>query len=770
MHWNKLKKFTAAILAVTVLTGSASAAVVGSNLKKSLLTVAGSARVETGAYYSESAKSKQTEHVLTYEPNDALIPMVAYGDTLYGRSALDYVTSWVQNQGNTVVAALNGSFFDMNTGIPYGLVVTDGILRTSGDLDAVGFRADGSIVLGKPTLQVRAALGGASASVSVHYNKALTKAAGMVLYSGDYDAYTKSTVDSYNVVLTPETDKLSLNGTVSAKVNYTGECESCEIPAGSFVLSMATETDYTYSLGLLKALKKGDTISIQTSTTDDWADVRYACAGGEYLVQNGAAATAFTLDSALRRTGRTAIGLKADGSAVFYTIDGLQSGYSMGLTLAELAARMKELGCVTALNFDGGGSTILSAQYPGYSGTSQLSSPSDGKQRKCANFIFLTMPTRAAQNAQLLHLYPYNAVALPNAQIKITPKASDSAYYAASVPQEITYTAENGEMDGNVLTAGTVGVATVSAVSADGASSGSVAVQVIETPSAISIKSGTAVVNGTTVTVAAGETLDFSAAASFNTFDVYASDHSFTWALSDAAVGTVDEKGLFTAAEIYADKTAELTVSCGARSVKAEIHVTAKHSPFTDLQGHWAEEPVDVLYEKGVLTGSKNPDGALVFKPDNAMTRQEFAVALVRFVGVDTAAYDAVVLPFADADKIDSWAVPAMKAAYGLGYISGSSEGGVLKANPRSTISRQETMTILARTQTLGAARDSLAAFSDADTVAAWALDAVQAMVAQGVISGSNGRLEPTGKVTRAQVAKMLYSLPAAQPEQADQP
>ena len=32
-------------------------------------------------------------------------------------------------------------------------------------------------------------------------------------------------------------------------------------------------------------------------------------------------------------------------------------------------------------------------------------------------------------------------------------------------------------------------------------------------------------------------------------------------------------------------------------------------------------------------------------------------------------------------------------------------------------------------------------------------------MLQAGIISGSNGKLNPTGKVTRAQVAKMLYQL-----------
>ena len=68
-------------------------------------------------------------------------------------------------------------------------------------------------------------------------------------------------------------------------------------------------------------------------------------------------------------------------------------------------------------------------------------------------------------------------------------------------------------------------------------------------------------------------------------------------------------------------------------------------------------------------------------------------------------------------------------------------------------------MTILGRTQERGYAEDPLSAFSDGASVASWAKGYVGAMVSRGVISGSNGRLNPGGTVTRGQVAKMLYGL-----------
>lgn len=60
----------------------------------------------------------------------------------------------LEEQGYSMVAGINGSFFDRATGIPYGIVVTNSILRSGGAANAVGFLADGSALIGDPTVAV----------------------------------------------------------------------------------------------------------------------------------------------------------------------------------------------------------------------------------------------------------------------------------------------------------------------------------------------------------------------------------------------------------------------------------------------------------------------------------------------------------------------------------------------------------------------------------------------------------------------------------------
>lgn len=67
----------------------------------------------------------------------------------------------------------------------------------------------------------------------------------------------------------------------------------------------------------------------------------------------------------ITRASRTAIGIKADGTVVMLMVDGRQAPYSVGMTMAEVAAAMETLGCVQAVNLDGGGSSTFATQREG---------------------------------------------------------------------------------------------------------------------------------------------------------------------------------------------------------------------------------------------------------------------------------------------------------------------------------------------------------------------------------------------------------------------
>lgn len=92
--------------------------------------------------------------------------------------------------------------------------------------------------------------------------------------------------------------------------------------------------------------------------------VRTAVGGGPVLMQNGE--VSISNNEELRFAGkaindrhpRTAMGYTADNKLVVFVCEG-RAENAAGLSLIQLAKVMKEIGCVEALNLDGGGSTCM---------------------------------------------------------------------------------------------------------------------------------------------------------------------------------------------------------------------------------------------------------------------------------------------------------------------------------------------------------------------------------------------------------------------------
>ena len=90
----------------------------------------------------------------------------------------------------------------------------------------------------------------------------------------------------------------------------------------------------------------------------------------------------------------------------------------------------------------------------------------------------------------------------------------------------------------------------------------------------------------------------------------------------------------------------------------------------------------------------------------------------------------------------------------------GTFQGADGKLNPTGAITREEAFTVLARAFGLeDGSNSALNAFSDSDTVSDWARGSVAALVAGGYVSGANGKLNPKSSITRAEFAQVMYTL-----------
>ena len=91
--------------------------------------------------------------------------------------------------------------------------------------------------------------------------------------------------------------------------------------------------------------------------------------------------------------------------------------------------------------------------------------------------------------------------------------------------------------------------------------------------------------------------------------------------------------------------------------------------------------------------------------------------------------------------------------------MNGKLSDDVLKFDPEGSITRQEAMTVIGRLTETGYEKSDLSEFSDKDKVASWAYDYVCTLVKMGIISGSDGKLDPEGNITREQAAKIIFEI-----------
>lgn len=130
-----------------------------------------------------------------------------------------------------------------------------------------------------------------------------------------------------------------------------------------------------------------------TGQDDVISGVSHAPTRGCLLVANGRNEGEKASASARARHPRTAAGLTADGrELILVVVDGRQPGWSVGMTLTELAALMTRLGARNAINLDGGGSS--SFLYRPAGGAEVANRPSDGAWRPVANQLAVVLRKR----------------------------------------------------------------------------------------------------------------------------------------------------------------------------------------------------------------------------------------------------------------------------------------------------------------------------------------------------------------------------------------
>jgi beta-glucosidase len=179
---------------------------------------------------------------------------------------------------------------------------------------------------------------------------------------------------------------------------------------------------------------------------------------------------------------------------------------------------------------------------------------------------------------------------------------------------------------------------------------------------------------------------------------------------------------------------------------------------FDDIQGHWAQNNIEILATAGIIHGKTES----LFVPDASITRAEFIALIVRaleYAMVDLTVEDTAQTSFTDLEA-GAWYVEEVQYAAQLGIVKGTGDG---KFNPNSNITREQVAAIIGRTYALydgeySVDADSiLSTYTDKDTISDWAKNDVALLVVLKVINGvSTYKMGPLENATRAQAAVML--------------
>ncbi len=579
----RIRRITSLLLSLSLLGAltlpAAASEALGEDLSAKDTVIHQETQLSTNVFWSTAYSDLRTENLITYTPNKTVTPIVTYGDVLTDRSSVAAMASTLEAEGYRVVAGINGDFYNVSTGLPIGLVITDGILRSSdAGYYAIGFRADGTAVLGKPGVKVSADLGyavddGSGSSTELirsvaAVNKARTNS-GLFLYTYDFNAKhtTGTTETGVNAVCTIEQGELAIGSTVTARVDRVEETTVTAIQPDQIVLSANANADAYYT-NALRNMPVGSEVTFTVTANSGWEDVDYAVGALYCLAQDGVV----TSGLAAGANPRTAVGQKADGTLVFYTIDGRKTGHSIGASLTQIGERLLELGCETVLCLDGGGSTNLAVTTPDATTASIINTPSESN-RKVTNQIFLVASNRASGRLDHFYVNASSDYVLAGSTVPVTASGVDSNYIPMDASYDLSASAGTITEQGGrqlLVTPASGGDITVTA-SGRGAK-GSTVVHAIRTPDTLTIKNGSTAL--TSLTLTPGSSVNLSAEAVWNHMTLWNNGDAVTWSFTGDC-GSMDgwafhasQPGSGTITAIAGDKRVSIPVTVSTLSLK----------------------------------------------------------------------------------------------------------------------------------------------------------------------------------------------------------
>lgn len=271
-------------------------------------------------------------------PNIEIAPQLA-STNLKHRATIRTIAS-----RNNSIAAVNGTYFKPQNGVPLGTLMIDKKVYTGPIHNRVAMGI-GKNEFKMAQVQFNSTLKAGRQSLKIdNINQPRMLSTYTLLYTRDW-GLTSPTPPKYGVNIAIQDNKITA-------ISY----GSTAIPENGYVISGPKAK--------LEPFFMAKKIELDIKMVPQWENIDHIISGGPYLIKDGEVfidVTAQKLGAITGKNPRTAIGYTAHNEFIMVTVDGREHA-SVGMTLGELARMMKGFGCINAMNMDGGGSTVMYVQ------------------------------------------------------------------------------------------------------------------------------------------------------------------------------------------------------------------------------------------------------------------------------------------------------------------------------------------------------------------------------------------------------------------------
>lgn len=715
-------RITSLVLAIILTLPTAFAAGAGTGEAVYSHTV----ELQSGFYYkNEISFNSSGNRVETYKldlrAGSEIKPIVLSADKIMNAMYIDEVTAFANDLGYTVFGAVNADFFSMQTYVPLGIVIENGIYKSSPSLNnALIFTDEGAAVVEKAAVQMRFSNSRSGQELILNdLNKARHEQFGIYVFTSAYSETTETFTEGWAVRCKIKSGEMRIGTSLELEVTEIVE-KGMNFTIADDELILSASLAGTIPEGY-KDFAVGDSLTLDLETEDErLASAKWATGCGDILVSEGELTDDKTWDSALFGLNpRTAVGIREDGTIITYTVDGRNSAHSVGARMSDVAKDLIDEGCVTVVNLDGGGSTAVNVKLAGYDAAKTVDEPSS--IRRCSTYILFVSEKKPSGVSSKQFLAEDGAFVLSGAKTtlhyfftdELLNKTADGQNVSAVAPSTAgAFKAPNGGI--------------VYVVSPEECDIEIINADIDKTASLTDMESGSSV--------------QLSVCARKLGRDVLFDSDGVVYTASGCA--QTDESGLVTVIGGAGD-TGTVTVKLAGYSKTLDVNIPLH---FEDTRYHWSKEFIESIYREGIVNGY--PDGD--FHPDDTMTRGNFALMLYRAMGSESVSGDA---PFADVTP-DVYYHDAVLWAKNTGCLVIRDETNY---EPNADISREEAFTMLARALKLKSTDlSALNAFADSDEISEFALDSVAALVERGIVAGSGGTVFPKNTITRGEMAKII--------------